>query len=196
MFHPNTRVYFINPIIGYGVFATGRIPKGTITFVPSFFVGSDLGYTTGDNIQHPMSLDPNTIMSELHLGSPLRFTYLWNNDWIITPNGTAMWVNHSCASNTLMTPYGYEIAVRDIEDGEEITTSYITRTCLGYMRCFCGSPNCVSMVVHADDVLVDYRNQQLLIGMECFNNVSQPLMSNVQEWIEKTGQDKTCKYSF
>ena len=33
MLHPHTRLQFINDNIGYGVFATGFIPAGTITYV-------------------------------------------------------------------------------------------------------------------------------------------------------------------
>ena len=33
MIHPNTRLGFVNEEIGYGVFATALIPKGTIVYV-------------------------------------------------------------------------------------------------------------------------------------------------------------------
>ena len=33
MIHPHTELQFINETIGYGVFATRLIPKGTITWV-------------------------------------------------------------------------------------------------------------------------------------------------------------------
>ena len=33
MIHPNTELRFINPVVGYGVFATDFIPEGTITYV-------------------------------------------------------------------------------------------------------------------------------------------------------------------
>ena len=33
MIHPNTQIQYINDLIGYGVFATEFIPKGTITYV-------------------------------------------------------------------------------------------------------------------------------------------------------------------
>ena len=33
MIHPHTRIHFINEEMGYGVFATQFIPKGTITYV-------------------------------------------------------------------------------------------------------------------------------------------------------------------
>ena len=33
MIHPDTELRFVNPLIGYGVFATRPIPRGTITWV-------------------------------------------------------------------------------------------------------------------------------------------------------------------
>ena len=33
MIHPNTKIEYINVQIGYGVFATHFIPKGTIVYV-------------------------------------------------------------------------------------------------------------------------------------------------------------------
>lgn len=33
MIHPKTELRYINDTVGYGVFATDRIPKGTIVYV-------------------------------------------------------------------------------------------------------------------------------------------------------------------
>jgi hypothetical protein len=33
MIHPHTCIRYVNPQIGYGVFATAFIPKGTIVYV-------------------------------------------------------------------------------------------------------------------------------------------------------------------
>jgi hypothetical protein len=33
LIHPDSELRFINPVMGYGLFATKTIPKGTVTWV-------------------------------------------------------------------------------------------------------------------------------------------------------------------
>ncbi len=56
----------------------------------------------------------------------------------------ARFVNHSCDPNCLAGPLGCELAIRDIEAGEELTNDYAN---LGMQPdegfpCLCGSPHC------------------------------------------------------
>jgi SET domain-containing protein len=54
----------------------------------------------------------------------------------------ACWVNHSCAANT-RGANGHDVAVRDIQQGEEITVDYVLENVPSLsLHCNCGSPNC------------------------------------------------------
>lgn len=65
----------------------------------------------------------------------------------LDPKGTGRFVNHSCDPNCRVKIEGervYLIALRDIEDGEEITFDYSTTMDEDNweMECNCGSKNC------------------------------------------------------
>ncbi|MBU2526691.1 MAG: SET domain-containing protein [Bacteroidetes bacterium] len=111
MIHPDTEVRFINEIIGYGVVAKKPIPKGTITW-----------------IQDPLDrvFEPDEIEKFDLPVRQLIDTYCFRNNkgafvlcWDI-----AKYVNHSFHANCLSTPYDFEIAIRDIEAGEQLTDDY------------------------------------------------------------------------
>lgn len=53
----------------------------------------------------------------------------------------ARYVNHSCEPNTL-SKVGCDIAIRDIEKGEEITTDYSKTKGFNEFDCVCGSKKC------------------------------------------------------
>jgi len=53
----------------------------------------------------------------------------------------ARFVNHSCESNTIATDSG-NVAVKDIQEGEEITSSYSDGVTGINVPCKCGSRNC------------------------------------------------------
>lgn len=69
-----------------------------------------------------------------------------NGEWLymLAP---ARFVNHSCDSNTVPLR-GNDVAVRDIEAGEEITTDYRSVMPLGErMDCRCGASSCQGFMV-------------------------------------------------
>lgn len=111
MIHPNTEVRFINEIIGYGVVAKKRIPKGTITWVQDPL----------DSIYQPKDLRK--------FSKPVRemidtYSFRNNKGEYILCWDIAKYVNHSFNSNCLTTAYDFEIAIRDIEPGEQLTDDY------------------------------------------------------------------------
>ncbi len=111
MMHPHTELRFISPEIGHGVVATRDIPRGTITWVQ-------------DRLDR--ALTPQQVRS---LGSPYEASldkYCFRNQrgqWILCWDH-ARFVNHSFRSNCLTTAYNFEIAIRDIRAGEELTDDY------------------------------------------------------------------------
>src|SRR5690606_10407921 len=111
MIHPDTEVRFINPEKGYGLVATKFIPKGTITWVQD-----DLDRIfTKDEVAN---LNP-FIKKYLDIYS---FTNKNGDRVLCWDNGK--FVNHSFKPSCFSTPYDFEIAIRDIHPGEELTDDY------------------------------------------------------------------------
>jgi hypothetical protein len=69
--------------------------------------------------------------------------YLNENKLLTSPN---RYLNHSCQANT--TPKdGFNIALRDIEINEEITTNYLREDLSPLtMRCNCNRPGCKNII--------------------------------------------------
>ncbi len=111
MIHPDTELRFISPEIGYGVVATKLLPKGTITWARDKL---DREFTP----EEAQQLDP--------LYQQILDIYCFKNS---TGNLVLCWdngrfVNHSFNSNCLSTAYDFEIAIRDIQPGEQLTDDY------------------------------------------------------------------------
>ena len=111
MIHPDTEVRFISEEIGYGIVATKLIPEGTITWVQDEL---DQVYTS----QEVQKMMPHT--QEMID----KFTFRNNKGNYVMCWDTAKYVNHSFNSNCLSTAYDFEIAIRDIQPGEELTDDY------------------------------------------------------------------------
>lgn len=111
MIHPHTELQYINNEIGYGVVAKQLIPKGTITWALDKL---DREFT-------PLQiLEMDDIYKEI-----LDFYTFRNNQGnhvLCWDNGR--YVNHSFNSNCLTTAYDFEIAIRDIQPGEQLTDDY------------------------------------------------------------------------
>ncbi len=111
MIHPDTEIRFISDTIGYGVVATKFIPKGTITWAL-------------DKLDR--TFEPSSITSLEPLYQDILEKYCYRNnagDFILCWD-IARFVNHSFNSNCISTPYEFEVAVRDIHPGEELTDDY------------------------------------------------------------------------
>ncbi len=111
MIFPKTELKFISDEIGYGVVATEFIPKGTITWA----------------LDH---LDREFTQVEVDKMSPLYqqildfYTYRNNKGNHVLCWDHGRYVNHSFNSNCLTTAYDFEIAIRDILPGEQLTDDY------------------------------------------------------------------------
>lgn len=111
MLHPNTALGYIDDTIGHGVIATRLIPAGTITWVL-------------DDLD--MEFTPEEIGKMPRQQKEYMETYCYRNN---KGNHILCWdysrfVNHSFDSNCLSTAYDFEIAVRDIQPGEQLTDDY------------------------------------------------------------------------
>ncbi|MCF8461244.1 MAG: SET domain-containing protein [Flavobacteriales bacterium] len=111
MIHPKTELKFISNEIGYGVVATEFIPAGTITWVLD-----KLDREFSPKTFH--SLDPiyqDILDFYTFRNAQGNFVLCWDN---------GRYVNHSFNSNCLTTAYDFEIAIRDIHPGEQLTDDY------------------------------------------------------------------------
>lgn len=163
MIHPHTVIKTVSPEIGVGVFATRFIPKGTIVVVR-------------DQFDTCLTQDQFCCLEE-----PVRSlmeTYLYHDKCgnLVLSWDHARYMNHSCHSNTMMTDYDLEIAVRDIEPGEEITTEYGLLNIQQPYELYCDC-ECCRKELRLDDIDVygDAWDAQIRDGLQCVSKVDQPL---------------------
>lgn len=169
MIHPDTELRFISHEVGYGVVATKFIPRGTITWAMDKL----------DRVFSPFEImDLDEVYQEIVTKYTFRdrtgnFILCWDN---------GRFVNHSFRSNCMTTAYDFELAIRDIYEGEELTDDY------GYLNItepFDCLPEKWSRRkrVHPDDLLYFHRqwDKKLRAAFRDFNFVEQPLMNLLNE---------------
>ncbi len=172
MIHPNTELRFISNEIGYGVVATKLIPAGTITWVM-------------DKLDREFS--PETFQSIEPIYQNILDTYTFRNNKgnLVLCWDNGRYVNHSFNSNCLSTAYDFELAIRDIQPGEQLTDDY------GYLNIlypFRGvDEGTRRKVVYPNDILKYYKVWDNKIK-KVFNKITvleQPLKQvlNHETWI-------------
>jgi uncharacterized protein len=162
MIHPKTELRFISKEVGYGVFATDFIPAGTITWVmdkldrefrPEEFFAMDILY---QNI-----IDTYTFRNNIG-----NYVLCWDH---------GRFVNHSFNSNCLTTAYDFEIAIRDILPGEQLTDDY------GYLNIkdpfTAADEGTERKIVYPDDLVRYYKvwDEKILKVFGKINAYEQPL---------------------
>ncbi|MFD1551095.1 SET domain-containing protein-lysine N-methyltransferase [Putridiphycobacter roseus] len=164
MIYPKTELKFISREVGYGVVATEFIPAGTITWVLDKL---DREFTPLEF----QSMDP---MYQEILD---YYTFRNNNGNFVLCWDNGRYVNHSFNSNCLTTAYDFEIAIRDIQIGEQLTDDY------GYLNIsapFRGiDEGTKRKVVYPNDLLKYYKvwDKKLLKVFDQVIAVEQPLKS-------------------
>lgn len=170
MIHPDTEVRFINDQIGYGVVAKAFIPKGTITWVLDVF---DREFTQAQYLamagQYKAIID-----TYAYRNCKGNLMLCWDN---------ARFVNHSFNSNCLSTAYDFELAVRDIHIGEQLTDDY------GYLNVDepfdAMDEGTERKTVYPDDLLNYHQiwDEQLLQAIRHFSGVKQPLLPYLESKV-------------
>lgn len=139
MIHPDTELCFISAEIGYGVFATQLIPQGTIIWALDEL----------DQILRPSAVAALSPAQRVVFD---KYSYVDCAENHILCWDLGRFVNHSCDPTGRGVGVGFEIAVRDIHPGEELTCEYSTLNITESFECACDSANC-RRVVHPHDVL-------------------------------------------
>lgn len=164
MIHPSTELRFISDEKGYGLIATERIPKGTITWVRDPL---DREFTPAEMDKLPEPVRDN-LMTYCFRNSTGHFVLCWDN---------ARFMNHSFRPNCLSTAYNLELAVRDILPGEELTNDYGHFNIIEPFRA--DNENTRRKHVYPDDLLKYHPvwDRRLMSAFRRFERVAQPLSS-------------------
>jgi hypothetical protein len=174
MIHPHTELKFINAAIGYGVFATKLIPKGTITWIL-------------DDLDQKFDSAYIATLDPLLRERMLKYCYRDNDGRYILCWDIARYVNHSFNSSCIATPYRFELASRDIYPGEELTDDYGYFNLDQPFQCF-PEAGCSRTRVMPDDILYHYPewDRKAADAMRHFNQVEQPLQHLIEpQFVEK-----------
>ena len=147
MLHPDAELRYIDPQIGYGLFARKPIPRGTVTWVL-------------DKVDQRLTREQVYDLEPILRRAVLKYGYIDRTGHSVVCWAHARFQNHSCAPNTLSSGLDLDIAIRDIEQDEQITYDYALINMS--LDCLCGYVNCRGRVGpddfdrHADrwDVLV------------------------------------------
>jgi uncharacterized protein len=190
MLHPASELRYVSDVIGYGVFATRFIPKGTITWV-------------FDPLDQVISLDKAERMDPVLREMLEKYSYVSGAGERILCWDHSRFVNHSCNATSLAPGLNLEIAIRDIYKGEEITDDYGALNIEAPFACRCGARQCRGTIGPTDFVLHSERWDRLLrAAFPLIERVEQPLWRLVEEktQIEKilSGEEPlpSCRIHF
>lgn len=169
MIHPNTELRFINDQVGYGVFATSTIAEGTIVYVKDSL---ELSISPTDYLMHGEEV--KAVIE--------KYSYIDEKGNRIVSWDFAKYVNHCCNSNSISTGYGFEIAIRQIEKGEQITDEYGIFNLVKPMTLVCGEKNCRKEIKPTDfDNYYQEWDQKIKKSIAKLFEVEQPLMPFLDE---------------
>lgn len=169
MLHPDTELRFINEDIGFGVVATRFIPRGTITWAI-------------DKLDQVIAPERIATLTGIYQRVLLKHAFRDAFGNAILCWDHARFVNHSCAPTSLAPGLNFEIAVRDIHPGEELTDDYGSLNVEAPFRCLCRAPQCRTFV-GPDDFLTfaDQWDAQIAAAFPLIASSPQPLWELVRE---------------
>lgn len=156
---------------GKGLFAKEFIPKGTIVCFEC------------NKCRTLKDIDPSK-MSVEEKEKMFDYAYRKKDGSYIAPCDETRYLNHSCNANILGTEFGFDIAVRDIQKGEEMTYDYRDFYDDIKMACNCGEENCCRAVTFEHPVpqaLQKFWKEKTDAALELANKVEQPLKEELKE---------------
>jgi hypothetical protein len=169
MTHPDTELRYVNDVIGYGVFATRPIPRGTITWVRDDF---DRAFSPAQVLR----------MSEPYQQILNRYGFTDRHGDTILCWDHARFMNHACDASCLSAGYDFEVAVRDLEPGDELTDDYGTLNLDSSFTCACSRPKCRGLIQPEDSArYADRWDEILRAAFPSIPQVAQPLWPFVKQ---------------
>jgi hypothetical protein len=163
MIHPHTELRYVSAEVGYGVFATESIPQGTIVYAKDLLE---------IEIPHHSQLLDDDLYRELIE----KYSYIEPGGNRVVSWDIAKYVNHSCDSNSLSSGYGFEVAIRDIAAGEQLTDDYGMFNIEHAMACCCGSAGCRGIIRAGDFASrVAVWDRRVRAALRRLDRVAQPL---------------------
>jgi hypothetical protein len=174
MIHPLTEVRYISAEKGYGVVAKQPIPKGTITWVMDKL---DRVFTPIEIATIGADYQP-IIATYCFIDAQGNYVLCWDNE---------RYINHSFNANCITTAYDFTIAVRNIEQEEEITNDYGFLNVNNSFDC-AREANSDRTKVDPNDFLTCFKkwDEQVAEAFVLIPKVEQPLM----KWLPKNVQQK------
>lgn len=172
MLHPKTEMKFVSEDIGYGIFATELIPCGTLTWVK-------------DELDRIITAENAQKVSRPIYHSLMKYTYRDRNGDYVFCWDLTRYINHSHRPNCILTSLGFEIAVRDIQQGEELTNDYGTLNIEEPFQCAYG-PEDERIWVTPDDLITYHKkwDSEILQAIGKFKDRNQPLVSYLSPSVE------------
>jgi hypothetical protein len=155
--------------MGYGVVATHLIPRGTITWVR-------------DDLDQAFSVEQVKSMAPVYRDIIAKYCFVDVRGDFVLCWDLARFINHSCDSTCRSAGYDFEVAVRDIHPGEELTDDYGSLNIEYDFVCSCNSGMCRYKIRPGD--MLSYAETWDQIIAEPFRlirTVPQPLWSFVKE---------------
>src|SRR4030095_16677817 len=167
--HPAGKLTWLNDGMGYGVIAVAPIPKGTITWVL-------------DPLDQILDDERVRALGDEYAPILEKYTYIDGQGARILCWDFGRFMNHSCAANTLSPGLPFEIAVRDIRPGEELTSDYASINLERPFRCMCGATHCRGIIRPEDfEALRDDWDDLVREAFPHIADVPQPLWKRIRD---------------
>lgn len=190
MLHPHTELRHVSKLIGYGVFATQLIPKGTITWVRD-----DLDRTFPPHEVAGFRPEYQDLLD--------KYSFIDRGGNAVLCWDLARYMNHSCNATCLSAGYEFEVAIRDILAGEELTDDYGTLNLTEDFHCFCHHPDC-RKTIRPDDLtrLWEDWDAKLRSTFPRIKLVDQPLLqfvrnrADLEEATSAPEKMRSCRFNY
>jgi hypothetical protein len=177
MLHPDLELRWISEVVGYGVFARGPIGRGTIIWAQDAL---DIVLPAGS----PLAEHPD------YAGIIERYCVLDGSGRRVIAWDHGKYINHCCHYNCLATAWGFELAIRAIEAGEEITEDYAAFNPLEAIELVCRFADCRKVVRPGDfDRYWRTWDDQIQAALQDFRRVEQPLLKYLESGVVKELDD-------
>jgi hypothetical protein len=168
MIHPDTELRRVSDAIGLGVFATRRIPRGTITWT---LCALDRVFPAA--AVAAMTPEYRTILS--------RYGYTDSRGQCVLCWDFARFLNHSCEPTCLGLGETVDIAVRDVEPGEQLTCEYGILNHAD-LECACSAPSCRKIIRGADALRFGHQwDERVRAVLPAVQTLGQPLLRFVTD---------------